>query len=405
MGLVLMVIMYSLTPVSGGHFNPAISITLGILKMVEGGWLTVAIYCAVQVAAGITASFCYSTLFWRTIELVPNDGYGWISACACEALYTCMLCFVVLNTAASEGTADRQFYGIATGLVITAGHYSAGAISGGCFNPAVAIAIDAGSFRCRWCVPYAMAELAGSFVAVGLFRIVRPEEFEGLADTETIPETELKAKLVSESLGTYFLVLTVGLSVLVQSPAAAISIAAALVSMIFSLGDISEAHFNPAVTMAVYAIEQIDALTGFLYMFAQIVGAAAAALTFSLIGGSGVSYFPASEWSWYGVAIAEITFTFMLCFCVVCFTKSSVNNLSDVFGLAVGACAAAGGLAAGGVSGGWLNPAVSLGIAIGDKGASMNQAMLYSAFEMFGGVLAAAAFMMTQREPDHKRVL
>ena len=80
----------------------------------------------------------------------------------------------------------------------------------------------------------------------------------------------ISAKLLSEFLGTYFLVLTVGLNVLSGSAAGAFSIAGILMCMIFALGTVSGAHFNPAVTVAIMAadlaVAQIDvgqaALTG-----------------------------------------------------------------------------------------------------------------------------------------------
>ena len=78
-------------------------------------------------------------------------------------------------------------------------------------------------------------------MAAGLFRVVRPDEFGGSADYT------LGTKLVSEFIGTFYLVLTVGLNVLGKSPAPVWSIAAALMCMIYSLGSVSGANFNPAV--------------------------------------------------------------------------------------------------------------------------------------------------------------
>lgn len=398
-GCVLMVLTYALAPVSGAHFNPAVSFSLGLLRKLEGGWLTVALYCTVQLAAGVTASFCCSALFRGWVELSPADGHGWASACACEALYTCMLCFVVLSVAASEATAERQFYGVAIGLALIAGIYGASAISGGCFNPAVAIGVDLAGMRCDWCIPYTVAELAGAAAATCLYAALRPEELEGaVAEDEDFPEPDIKAKVAAEFVGTYFLVLTVGLNVLTDSPAAALSIAASLACMIFALGDLSEAHLNPAVTMAVYAIQRIDVQTGLAYGIAQFAGAAVAALTYVAICGNDFALGPAAGWSWAGVAAAETAFTFLLCFIVLSVTMSSKHRLSELYGLVIALCVVAGGFAAGGVSGGSLNPAVSFGIAVGDRGGSAFQALLYTGFEFLSSVFAASAFMVTQGE-------
>merc|ERR1719359_2634762 len=91
-----------------------------------------------------------------------------------EVLYTFMLCFVVLNVAASTKNGcdtGNQFYGLAIGFVIVAGAYGAGNISGGAFNPAVALGLDISSagLGLGWGFAYAGFELAGALLAAGLF--------------------------------------------------------------------------------------------------------------------------------------------------------------------------------------------------------------------------------------------
>merc|ERR1719272_2254669 len=166
----------------------------------------------------------------------------------CEVLYTFMLCFVVLNVAVSKKHAgNNQFYGLAIGFCVIAGAYGAGAVSGGCFNPAVAFGIDVSSAMrgFGWCFAYLAFEMIGAALAAVLFAVVRPGDFDRGDEESLVP------RLTSEFLGTFVLVLTVGLNVLGKSPAGAFSIAAALTSMIYALGDVSGAHFNPAVTVAV----------------------------------------------------------------------------------------------------------------------------------------------------------
>merc|ERR1719217_69176 len=144
-----MVRIYALGGVSGANFNPAVSVALGLAGKMDGGWKIVGVYCAVQIIAGIVAALSYGALFFKVFNLAPSPGFGWWEAMLAEVLYTFMLCFVVLNVACSKrnNPADKgnQFYGLAIGFVIIAGAYGAGAISGGCFNPAVAIGIDVSS--------------------------------------------------------------------------------------------------------------------------------------------------------------------------------------------------------------------------------------------------------------------
>merc|ERR1719265_1927468 len=96
-----------------------------------------------------------------------------------------MLCFVVLSCALSKRNNPRddgnQFFGLAIGFVIVAGGYAAGGISGACFNPAVALAIDISSagLGFGWGFVYTGYELIGAAVASALFRVVRPDEFGG----------------------------------------------------------------------------------------------------------------------------------------------------------------------------------------------------------------------------------
>merc|ERR1719190_158864 len=120
----------------------------------------------------------------------------------CEFLYTFMLCFVVLNVAASKKEKVKkegeksQYFGLAIGFVIVAGAYGPGAVSGGCFNPAVAIAIDLSSITkgFGWCLVYTAFEMIGAVLAVGLFKAMRPEE----RDDSDAPEAYgLQSKLVS----------------------------------------------------------------------------------------------------------------------------------------------------------------------------------------------------------------
>merc|ERR1719217_328638 len=138
---VLTVMIYALGNSSGAHFNPAVSVALGITKKME--WGEVAIYSVTQIVAGICAGVCYLGMFGKSFNLAPTKGHTMIQAGLAELLYTFMLCFVVLNVAASNKHGGKnQFYGLAIGFVIVAGAYSGGSVSMGCFNPAVAFGLD-----------------------------------------------------------------------------------------------------------------------------------------------------------------------------------------------------------------------------------------------------------------------
>jgi len=392
----LMVSIYALGGVSGANFNPAVSLALGIAKKLE--WKEVGIYMGCQVAGGICAGLVYGLTLWNVFNLQPSAGFGWWQAGLAEFLYTFMLCFVVLNVACSKMHAGKnQFYGLAIGFVVVAGGYGAGHISGGCFNPAVAIGIDVSSagLGFGWCIPYTIFEFIGAAVAAVLFQVCRPEE----KDEEAEPGNyELPSKVLSEFLGTYFLVLTVGLNVLGGSKAPVFSIAASLMCMIFALGTCSGAHFNPAVTIAIVAAgrDKCSPKDAGIYIVTQLIAGIAAAFTYTAMEGKSFPLGPGKGYGWAEAAVAEIMFTFLLAF-VVLSVATVETPLSEYFGLAIGSCVTAGGYAIGAVSGGSLNPAVSFGIGISGTlaGGAVVNCLIYSIFEIIGGLIAAGVFMAT----------
>mmetsp|Transcript_51265 Transcript_51265/g.111742 ORF Transcript_51265/g.111742 Transcript_51265/m.111742 type:complete len:459 (+) Transcript_51265:116-1492(+) len=394
---VLMVSIYALGGISGANFNPAVSFCLAITNGMGGpggmDMATAGKYAAAQITAGIGAGFLYTALYGESFALGPGKDFGWLNAGIAEFLYTFMLCFVVLNAAVAR---DTMYYGLAIGFVIVAGAYGAGAISGGCFNPAVAIAIDfAASGRdIGGCALYIFFELLGAAMAAVATKLVRPGLFGERA------EPKIFEKCASEFLGTYFLVLTVGLNVLGSSPAGAFSIAAALMCMIYSLGDVSGAHFNPAVTIAIAATKRNAMPSGDIlpYICSQVAGGVCAAFTYSMLYlGASFPLGPVGDTKWTQVAVAEIMFTFVLCYVVLSVAVSTKTNAPQFFGLAIGSCVTVGGFAIGGISGGSLNPAVSVGIATADtfNGGNIVNCLVYALFEVIGALMAAGVFEMT----------
>ena len=93
-----------------------------------------------------------------------------------EFLYTFALCSVVLNVATCRGTSGNSFYGLAIGLTVLAGAYSVGAVSGGAFNPAVAIgATLMGLFSAANIWVYFVANFAAAAAAAAFFKMIDPE--------------------------------------------------------------------------------------------------------------------------------------------------------------------------------------------------------------------------------------
>merc|ERR1719446_319355 len=200
---------WALGGVSGANFNPAVSFALGIAGKMN--WEQVGGYCCIQLAAGICAGLCYELTIGDMFNLAPTPGFEFWQAGLAEFLYTFMLVFVVLNVACSKVHAGKnQFYGLAIGFVVIAGGYGAGHISGGCFNPAVAVGIDVSSagLGFGWCAVYVIFELIGAGLAAVLYKVCRAHESKG-EDGNWIPNEDgpsNASKYLAEFLGTFMLV-------------------------------------------------------------------------------------------------------------------------------------------------------------------------------------------------------
>lgn len=195
-------------------------------------------------------------------------------------------------------------------------------------------------------------------------------------------------KLVTEFIGTLFLVLTIGCCV-VGSNAGVIpplAIASVLMVMIYAGGHVSGAHYNPAVTLGVVVRGRCSPADAIGYMVAQVAGAVVAALLVGFLK-PGATVVPMALETNRAI-IAEVLFTFALVYVVlnVATAKATANN--SFYGAAIAGTVLAGAFAVGGISGGAFNPAVAVGISVMGI-ASWSNLWIYLVGN-FGGALAAA---------------
>ena len=172
-------------------------------------------------------------------------------------------------------------------------------------------------------------------------------------------------KYLVEFIGTFFLVLTIGCSVLnpgSAGPLAPLAIGSTLMVMIFAGGHVSGAHYNPAVTLAVFLRGKCSALDVIPYMGAQVAGAVVAAIVATQIKDAPAA--AAAAPPVMKALLAEFCYTFALCYVVlnVATAKGTANN--SFYGLAIGFTVLAGAFSVGAISGGAFNPAVAVGITI-----------------------------------------
>jgi aquaporin Z len=176
-GAVLMVLVYAGGHISGGHYNPAV--TLGVFlrgKMPRGDvWP----YWAAQfVAAFLAAWLAKFTINPGIVQAVSiNGAHGAFSAMFAEFFFTFALVYVVLNTATSKNQPGNQFFGLAIGFTVGAGAFAVGSISVGAFNPAVAFgAMLMGLVNWSNFYIYLIANVLGGVVAAIAFRYLNPDD-------------------------------------------------------------------------------------------------------------------------------------------------------------------------------------------------------------------------------------
>jgi aquaporin Z len=202
-------------------------------------------------------------------------------------------------------------------------------------------------------------------------------------------------KYIAEFIGTFFLVLTIGCTV-IGSPRpgliAPLAIGSALMVMIYAGGHISGGHYNPAVTLGILIRGKVQPADVVPYMVAQFAGAAAAALIVGKLLRAGVPITPLTPR--LGAAlVAEFLFTFALVYVVLNAATAEGTSGNSFYGTAIGMTVMAGAFAVGDISGGAFNPAVALGICI--LGISdWGNIWIYLLANFAAGVLAAVVFQM-----------
>lgn len=209
-----------------------------------------------------------------------DDFAGNLSAAALELLFTFAIVLVALNALREM---PNSYYGIAVGLTVVAGMYSAKQYSGGAFNPALALGLQAacalgpGDCSMRSQVIYWVATLAGGALAAGAYMLMNKSVRLVVASGPVERATQLEeappsvvAVLFVEFVGTFFLTLVsclanvrcvaaharqrVPLTVAprgIVRPQSCIAVGFILTAMVYMGTRVSGGEFNPAVTFGV----------------------------------------------------------------------------------------------------------------------------------------------------------
>jgi len=166
---VLMVMVYAGGHVSGAHYNPAVTLAVFIRGKCKAG--DVVPYMIAQCVAALAASF--AVLFIKHDEVIEPIVVATVPALLAEFLFAFALVFVILNVATAKATEGNSYYGLAIGFTVLAGAYAVGPVSGGAFNPAVAIGlVTMGLVKSADIWIHLVGDFAGAIAAALAFKAI-----------------------------------------------------------------------------------------------------------------------------------------------------------------------------------------------------------------------------------------
>ena len=174
-GATLMVMIFAGGHISGAHYNPAV--TLAVLIRGKVSSADAIIYIIVQIVAAAVAALI-AKWYIGDVNIVPMElSDKTLKAFIAELVGTFALAYVVLNVATSKGTTGNSFYGLAIGFTVFAMASTFGSVSGGAFNPAVAIGLCVTKAICWqniWI--YLVGCLGGGALAAIIFSLNNPDD-------------------------------------------------------------------------------------------------------------------------------------------------------------------------------------------------------------------------------------
>ena len=143
-------------------------------------------------------------------------------------------------------------------------------------------------------------------------------------------------KYLTEFIGTFFLVLTIGLTVVGGVEMAPLAIGASLMIMVYMGGHVSGSHYNPAVSLAAMMRGALGAADLIPYWIAQVLGAVVAAAVVNIITGQTFGPAPGEGYALFGVGpwLVEILYTFALALVVLNSATSKGTENNSFYGLA-----------------------------------------------------------------------
>jgi aquaporin Z len=172
-GASLIMMIYAGGRISGAHYNPAVSVAVRLRGKLSNGEF-VGYVCSQFFGAAVATA---ATRFLKQGTLVTAGAIIIGPSVLAEFIFTFALCFVVLNVATVKSVAGNSYYGLAIGSTVIAGAFAVGSVSGGAFNPAVAVGITLlhlSAPTSLWVL--LVGEILGSVAAAGIFVVLKLDD-------------------------------------------------------------------------------------------------------------------------------------------------------------------------------------------------------------------------------------
>ena len=216
------------------------------------------------------------------------------------------------------------------------------------------------------------------------------------------PPVIMAPKLFAEAIGTFVLVLTMGLARVQLDVPAPLAVGMVLMAIVYAGYHISGAHYNPAVTVAVWLRGALPAREIAPYIGAQLVGALLASVFVQYFNGFPIHLSPADGVTALKALTGEAIVVFVLVYVILNVATHPATASNHYYGLAIGGTVMGGSFAMSGITGGAFNPAVGLMPALFEillGGVPTPMTWVYLVGPMLGGVGAALAFKTMNPSP------
>lgn len=168
-GFALIVLVYMGGTISGGHYNPAVSLAASVRGALK--WRDFIPYVISQIIGGSLGALIAGYIV--AIPPYSNEtSFSIIPMTICEFLFTFLLCYVVLQVTTSEKTKGNSYFGFAIGSVVLIGLLATVGTCYGAFNPAVALGLLVIGFaQCKFILITILTNFVAGAAAAGVYKL------------------------------------------------------------------------------------------------------------------------------------------------------------------------------------------------------------------------------------------